>query len=124
MKILKRALVLVLFAAGTARAAPTTCESLATGLSLPHATITLAQSVTTGSFTPPGSSVTQTGLPPFCRVAINSKPSSDSNINIEVWVPAVSTAGGNWNGKYEQLGNGGFAGAINYGVLVTAIRRG
>ena len=124
MRMVKNAVALVLLAAGAAHAAPATCESLATGLSLPHATISLAQSVTTGSFTPPGSTTAQTGLPPFCRVAINSTPSSESNINIEVWVPAVSTAGGNWNGKYEQLGNGGFAGAINYGVLATAIRRG
>jgi len=104
-------------------AAAATCESLSSQ-ALPHTTVTVAQSVTTGSFTPPGSTTALTGLPPFCRVALNSKPASDSNINIEVWIPDVSSAGGNWNGKYEQLGNGGFAGAINYGALAAALRRG
>ena len=46
-----------------------TCESL-TGVALPHATITEAQSITGGSFTPPGASTALTGLPPFCRVAV------------------------------------------------------
>jgi hypothetical protein len=104
-------------------AAAATCESLSS-LSLPHTTVTVAQSITTGSFTPPGSTTALTGLPQFCRVALNSRPSSDSNINIEVWIPAVSAAGGNWNGKYEQLGNGGFAGAISYGGLAAALTRG
>ncbi len=105
--------------AGTMPAAAATCESLAT-LSLPHATITAAQSVTGGSFTPPGSTVAQTGLPPFCRVAGVSTPTSDSSIKFETWIPM----GSSWNGKYEQLGNGGFAGSISYAGLATGIKRG
>jgi hypothetical protein len=54
-----------------------TCEGLA-GVLLPHATITVAQSVTGGSFTPPGAPAPLTGLPPFFRVAVSSTPTSDS----------------------------------------------
>jgi tannase/feruloyl esterase len=99
-----------------ARAA--SCESLS-GLALPNATVTAAQSVTGGSFTPPGSTAL-TGLPPFCRVAVTSTPTSDSHINLEVWIPL----GTNWNSKYEQLGCGGFCGSIGYGALAAAIQRG
>ena len=38
------------------------------GLTLPNTTITTAQSVENGSFTPPGSTTPITGLPNFCRV--------------------------------------------------------
>ncbi len=106
--------------------AAATCESL-TSLSLPHTTITAAQSVAAGSFnTPPGCTsgspgcTTNTGLPSFCRVAGTSMPTSDSQINFEVWIPTDRS----YNGKYEQLGNGGFAGAIGYSGLVEALKRG
>lgn len=38
------------------------------------------------------------------------KPTSDSEIKFEVWLPAA-----NWNGKFHGIGNGGFAGSISYG---------
>ena len=100
-----------------------TCESL-TGLSLPNTTITLAQTVPAGTFTPPGSTAAQqnaslTNLPAFCRIAATLKPSSDSDIKIEVWLPAA-----NWNGKYQALGNGGWAGSILYTALGEALKRG
>ena len=94
-----------------------TCESL-TGLSLPHTAITTAQLITTGTFTPPGGAP-QTGLPVFCRVVGVSHPTSDSNIGFEVWIPTGSA----WNGKYLQIGNGGFAGSITYGGIANGIRR-
>jgi len=104
-------------AAGPAAAA--TCESLA-ALTLPHATVTAAQSITSGSFTPPGATAALTALPPFCRVAVTSTPTTDSHINLEVWIPL----GGQWNGKYEQLGCGGFCGSISYSGLAQAVGRG
>jgi Tannase and feruloyl esterase len=64
-----------LFVAGD-RAAAATCESLA-GLALSHATVTTAQSIVGGSFTPPGSTTPLTGLPSFCRVAVTSVPTSE-----------------------------------------------
>jgi feruloyl esterase len=100
-------------------AAATTCVSLA-GLLLPHTTVTTAQSITGGSFTPPGSTTPLTGLPSFCRVGVTSTPTSDSLIKMEVWIPL----GTSWNGKYEQLGCGGYCGSIGYSGLAEAIRRG
>src|SRR6266542_5817672 len=96
-------------------AAATSCEDLAQ-LSLPHATITAAQTVTGGSFTPPGATTALTGLPDFCRVAGTATPTSDSIINFEVWIPLGAT----WNGKYEQLGCGGFCGSIGYAGIANA----
>ena len=89
-------------------------------LQLPHARVTIAELQTSGSFTPPGSTTTLTGLPAFCRVAITSNPTSDSIINMEIWIPTD----GSFNGKYEQLGCGGFCGSIGYAGIAEAIRRG
>ena len=86
------------------------CESLAT-LKLPNATITLAQAMGSGVFTPPISAggaaasappaaETFRDLPAFCRVAATLKPSSDSDIKIEVWMPASG-----WNAKFQAVGN-------------------
>jgi feruloyl esterase len=47
--------------------------------------------------------------PAFCRIAATLAPSSDSDIKIEVWLPAD-----NWNGKFIAAGNGGWAGSISY----------
>ena len=46
-------------------------------------------------------------LPAHCRVAVTLKPSSDSEIKMELWLPAE-----NWNGKFQMMGNGGWAGSI------------
>ncbi len=110
------ALLLLAPAFGAVSAA--TCEGLAE-LKLPNTTITLAQSVAAGAFTPPaagtftppaGSAAQYKNLPAFCRVAGVIKPTSDSEIKFEVWMPAA-----NWNGKFQGIGNGGFAGSISYG---------
>ncbi len=91
------------------------CESIA-HLSLPATTITSTQAVTAGSFSmPPGVRLTE--LPAFCRVAGVIRPSSDSQIQFEVWLPASG-----WNGKFQGIGNGGFAGAIEYRGLADAVR--
>jgi hypothetical protein len=58
-------------------------------------------------------------LPAFCRVAATLKPSSDSDIKIEVWLPLAG-----WNGKWQAVGNGAFNGNINYGAMSAALRRG
>ena len=59
-------------------------------------------------------------LPAFCRVAGVIKPVSDSNIKFEVWMPAPRV----WNGKFDGVDNGGFAGSVNYDGLATALRAG
>jgi feruloyl esterase len=111
----------------TAPAGAASCEGL-TALALKNTTITTAQTVTAGAFTPPvvnpgrggrGTAVYAT-LPSFCRVAATLKPSNDSDIKIEVWLPS----GGGWNGKFQAVGNGGWAGSISYPALAQAVARG
>ena len=94
---------------------------------LPHGQITAAQTITGGTFnTAPGCATGNTGcatntrLPQFCRVAGTATPTNDSVINFEVWIPTESS----FNGKYEQLGCGGFCGSITYSGLANAVRRG
>ena len=94
------------------------CASLAQQ-QLPNTTITAAQAVTTGSFTPPGSTNAIANLPPFCRVAGVIAPTSESQILFEVWLPID-----NWNGKFAGVGNGGWAGTISFGPLAEQLRRG
>ena len=100
----------------TALGATAPCENLA-GLHLPNTTITTAQTVGVGSFQAPASQFRN--LPAFCRVAGAIKPTSDSNIQFEVWMPSS-----NWNGKFQGIGNGGFAGSIQYDGLAGALQRG
>src|SRR5579864_4099590 len=84
-----------------------TCESLST-LRLSGATIGIAESRPAGEFTPPaGKPIAD--LPAFCRIAGSIRPSSDSDIRFEVWMPATG-----WNGKFQGIGNGGFAGSIGF----------
>ncbi len=47
-------------------------------------------------------------IPAHCRVQLVLKPSSDSLINMELWLPPADK----WNGKFMGVGNGGFAGSI------------
>lgn len=95
----------------------TTCENLA-NLPLPRTAITTARSVPPGTFVQDGTPPIA-NLPAFCRVAATLTPTHDSNIRIEVWMPAAG-----WNGKYQGTGNGGFAGTISYGSLAGALRGG
>ena len=93
-----------------ASGSPAACSALA-GRSLEgNTSITSAVSVTSGTLVV-SPTVTLTKLPPFCRVQGVSKPSSDSNIFFEVWLPEEAT----WNGRFLSTGEGGFAGTPNYG---------
>jgi feruloyl esterase len=47
-------------------------------------------------------------IPAHCRVQIVLKPTTDSLINMELWLPPADK----WNGKFMGVGNGGFAGSI------------
>src|SRR3954469_24642932 len=111
---------LILFLAAPAFAAD--CPSLAT-LSLPATTITKAEPVAAGAFTLLNQNPAQPNpyrqLPAFCRVAATIRPTSDSEIKIEVWLPADG-----WNGKYMGVGNGGWSGNIVYSALSNAVSRG
>jgi Tannase and feruloyl esterase len=59
------------------------------------------------------------GLPSFCRVMAEIQPVKDSDIKVEVWMPSSG-----WNGMLTGRGNGGFAGAINYGEMSYGVRNG
>jgi feruloyl esterase len=106
--------------ASPARAAQ--CDSLA-ALALKNAKITSAQLVAAGQFSPPtrqqGRANPYKDLPAFCRVAATLTPSSDSDIKVEVWLPASG-----WNGKFQAVGNGGWAGVISYAAMAEAVRGG
>ena len=101
------------------RAPARTCESL-TMLKLPHATIVSAKTVAAGRTTMPAIPGPITGdLAARCEVRGISRPSADSEIGFEVWLPVSG-----WNGKYQQRGNGGFAGTIFHASLAEPLRRG
>ena len=84
-----------------AAAAGRSCESLA-ALTIPNVTVHAA-SVVAGPFTPLGAQTALT-VPSFCRVEATARPSSDSEIRFEVWIPPVEA----WNGKFQGVGNGGY----------------
>ena len=99
-------------------------------IELERATITSAVDVAAGLFKPAGAAAAaepaqRSGPPPqpipqHCRLTLVLKPTSDSNINVELWLPTE-----NWNGKFLAVGNGGWAGSIQgYPDMQEALRRG
>jgi feruloyl esterase len=118
--LVARLLLIGLAVTPALQAAPTRkCESLTT-LKLPHATIVSAKTIAAG----PTTMTTFLGpakldVPARCEVRGISRPSSDSEIGFELWLPLTG-----WNGKYQQKGNGGFAGTVNRAALVDPLRRG
>ena len=122
------ALVLVVlpavFHAQQPPAGASSCDRLAATLKLPNATVTATHAVAAGQFTAPGASGAAASrayadLPAFCRVELTLTPSPDSDIRSEVWLPLSG-----WNGKFQEVGNGAWAGSIQYGALAAALRRG
>jgi len=115
------ALVVATTASSTAGAATATCDGLRS-LSLPAATITLTETISGHTFNPPpATGITWrplTDLPAFCRVTATLRPTTDSEIAIEVWLPAT------WNGKLQSVGNGAWGGVINYPALGEALSAG
>ena len=111
--------------------AATPCEGLK-AISLPNTTITTAEFVQEGVYTPPRPPAPARGAAPaaapqrgargatpatppapiiapaHCKVVAVLKPSSDSLINMELWLPPTDK----WNGKFQAVGNGGWAGSI------------
>jgi feruloyl esterase len=124
MKTMASAALAMAMLGGTAEraAAAAACDSLGT-FALSGGKITSAALVAPAAFTPPG----QTGpgnpafksLGEFCRITASLAPTSDSDIRIEVWLPATG-----WNGKLQSVGNGGWAGVIPYPALAAALAAG
>jgi feruloyl esterase len=107
--------------------AATPCENLKT-LALADTTITIAEVIAVGPLSrQPGSTPLPAGIPTakapetgapgyfpnerpivvaaHCRVEAVIRPSADSEIGMELWLPTDQ-----WNGKFEMFGNGGWAG--------------
>jgi feruloyl esterase len=90
-------------------------------LDLPHVTVTSAAVVAEGATLQLAAGQAPFKAPvAFCRVQGVSRPTADSEIGFEVWIPE----GGRWNGKYMQAGNGGFAGGIPYTLLTVGLAHG
>ena len=112
-------LVLTLFLAAVAPLLHAdNCNSL-DHLKLPDTTITSAEPVTTGDVEGPGVERPMHGLPAFCRVRGILRPTADSEIRFEVWLPEKD-----WNHRFLGVGNGGFAGTIGYQGLAGNLGRG
>jgi feruloyl esterase len=125
---------------GSAWAAATPCDELAK-LKLTNTEITGATLVEKGAFTPPAQGGNQgpggpggpagqgagaraqnaiyKTMPSFCRVTATLRPTSDSEIKMEVWLPAEG-----WNGRLEETGNGGFGSNIGYQDLAQFVAKG
>src|SRR5688572_22817161 len=96
------------------------CADLATA-GLPDAELTSVALQPAGPFNLPAEfgPATTIELPAFCRVQGVLRPTPDSHIAFEVWLPAE-----NWSGRFQGVGNGGFAGSIPYSGLAAAFRSG
>ncbi len=105
---------------GAGQAAAASCDALA-GMKVGDASVTAA-----GNISPPFSIVGQVPAKvvslslPFCRVEGTIRPTADSDIRFELWLPPAAA----WNSKYQGLGNGGFAGSIQYEPISWALEAG
>ncbi len=113
--------------------AETPCDNIKS-LNLANVTFTTVEAVPAGPFRPPtGATAAQAAgapggrsgttalvLPNYCRVAMVLSPSSDSHIEMELWLPTFS----DWNGKFQAVGNGGWAGSITFTAMARALKEG
>ena len=103
--------------------AAASCEIVA-ALSLPNTTITSAQMIAAGAFTAPapargGEGNQYKDLPAFCRVTGAVKRVNDTDVKIEVWMPAQ-----NWTGDFQPAASGFAGGAITYAGMAAYLKRG
>jgi feruloyl esterase len=94
------------------------CSNLKT-LHLANTNITVAETISSGVLEIADAGSPLRDLPSFCRVAGELRPTDDSRIRFEVWLPAQG-----WNGRLLGSGNGGFAGSISYQQLAAYLKRG
>lgn len=105
--------------------AQTACEQFK-NVSLTGATFIAVETVAAGPYLAPAGARRGAGgpaagrgpaqpilLPAHCRIAATLKPSSDSDIKMELWMPVED-----WNGKFEMVSNGGWAGIISFPQMV------
>ena len=99
------------------------CERLAS-LSITGTTITRAQTVGAGAFTPstPPAAADATlykTLPAFCRVDGSVARAGDTEVKFEVWLPLQ-----NWNGEFRPAASGFAGGAISYAGMANILKQG
>ena len=92
---------------GSVAAETADCKVLSR-LEMPQTTIVSADLVEPGAFRLPSGDPIQIRKA-FCRVTGVAKPSSDSDVRFEVWLPTAD-----WNGRLWATGNGNFAGYMPY----------
>jgi feruloyl esterase len=118
----------------------TPCENVKS-LNLPNVKFTAVEAVPEGPFRPPtgpaaaqaaaagapvgrgagrGGAPAAAPLRAHCRVAMVLEPSSDSHIEMELWLPEAA----DWNGKFQAVGNGGWAGSITFTAMAQALKEG
>ncbi|MBL8550226.1 MAG: tannase/feruloyl esterase family alpha/beta hydrolase [Hyphomonadaceae bacterium] len=116
MRLLASIFVALAFAAiGEAHAS---CSDLR-GARMGNAEVRAVQRVNAGAFTAPNAQPIE-GMPAFCRVTLTARPSPQSNVTIEVWLPEREA----WNGRLLGTGNGGFGGLIWFHALAGGVKRG
>jgi feruloyl esterase len=107
------------FAPPAAAGTPASCESLLT-FAFPDTTINAAAPQPGGPYVAPDTwHLAFANLPPYCLVSATIKPTSDSNINVQVWMPTQR-----YNGRYLGTGNGGYAGGFFQSELAAGINNG
>jgi feruloyl esterase len=118
-------LIVILVSFGAITFAEDSCDKL-NAAAITGAKVIFAGAVAAGKFAGPSTSPGDRDLtapyknvPAFCRVVVLAKPAADSEIKIEVWLPAAG-----WNGKLQGLANGGFAGMINYPEVAASVSQG
>jgi len=108
-------------------AAAADCSDLA-DMTLADGSVTAVTLVEAGKFAPPAAPAgappgvgagLYANLPAFCRVEATLTPTPDSDIKVEVWLPATG-----WNGKYVGIGNGVWAGQLSLSQLGSPLSRG
>lgn len=98
----------------------TACENIQS-LSLPSTAVTEAAIVAAGPYQAGGRGGGQGPmLPSHCRIHAVLAPSSDSHIEMELWMPEPSR----WNGKFLAVGNGGWAGSISFAAMAGGLAEG
>jgi feruloyl esterase len=109
----------------------TSCEALAQS-AMPDAVSLSAQAVAQDAFHVPaeahggpsaGMNITgafpSDSNPAFCRIQARLKPSAQSDIRVEVWLPIKG-----WNGKLIGVGNLGWGGNLPYANMLAGLQRG
>jgi feruloyl esterase len=106
--------------AAPVRSAPVADGCAALAMTRADLTVT-AESVPAGTTVPGGlGGAASAPLPAFCRVTGQIRPVPGSTIGFQLWLPAT----GQWTGRLQMLGNGGYSSQLPLGSMAEALARG